>query len=283
MTMKSVLESEKISKEIQNWVDLIFGYKARGKEAEIYQNLYTEASYQESINIQDVECKEAMLRQVEFGLIPTQILNKECGKRIKKEDILKGKEITDTTCILFLNDCKNHSDNQSNKKEKKDCENKEKNSILCVRSFASEKLSIFYNNDIFVEKKISCPVFDKIYVDEQINKITLNKQYNKMSEFYSIDSINNKAITFFQHGKSVITGGFFDGKVYISPLDSKLPPQILFPFKDESPIFSITCDTDEDFIFIGNAVGNVCVYSHEDGKFENKYLLSDQNSPISHI
>ena len=283
MTMKSVLESEKISKEIQNWVDLIFGYKARGKEAEIYQNLYTEASYQESINIQDVECKEAMLRQVEFGLIPTQILNKECGKRIKKEDILKGKEITDTTCILFLNDCKNHSDNQSNKKEKKDFENKEKNSILCVRSFASEKLSIFYNNDIFVEKKISCPVFDKIYVDEQINKITLNKQYNKMSEFYSIDSINNKAITFFQHGKSVITGGFFDGKVYISPLDSKLPPQILFPFKDESPILSITCDKDEDFIFLGNAVGNVCVYSHEDGKFENKYLLSDQNSPISHI
>ena len=51
MTMKSVLESEKISREIQNWVDLIFGYKARGKEAETYQNLYTEASYQESINI----------------------------------------------------------------------------------------------------------------------------------------------------------------------------------------------------------------------------------------
>jgi hypothetical protein len=46
MTMKNVLESNKISYTIQNWVDLIFGYKARGKDAESAKNLFTEASYQ---------------------------------------------------------------------------------------------------------------------------------------------------------------------------------------------------------------------------------------------
>ena len=63
-----------------------------------------------------------MLRQVEFGLIPTQMLNKEYGKRIKKEDILKGKEITDPACELGLNKCKKHIDTLVSKlsKEKKD-------------------------------------------------------------------------------------------------------------------------------------------------------------------
>ena len=117
--MKTVLESDKLSKTLQNWADLIFGYKARGKEAENSNNLFTEASYQETINIEKVENKESMSRQVEFGLIPSQILSKECGKRIKKEDIIKGKEITDSTCELCLNKCKKHPDNQNNKRKKR--------------------------------------------------------------------------------------------------------------------------------------------------------------------
>ena len=294
ITMKNVLESDKLSNTLQNWVDLIFGYKARGKEAEAAHNLFTEASYQENINIEKVENKESMLRQVEFGLIPTQILNKECGKRLKKEDIMKGKEITDSTCELGLNKCKKHSESQSNKKDKKDKkdknkevvknnENKEDYSILCVGSFAPEKLSIICNNDVFIEKKISCPVFDKIYTDEQINRINLEKQYNKMSEFYSNDSINNKAISFFQHGKIIIMGGFYDGKVLLTSVEGKRSPIIITPFKDESPILAITCDKEDDFIFMGSAVGNVGVFKNFEGNLKSKYLLSDQSSPISHI
>ena len=291
ITMKSVLESEKVSRNIQNWIDLIFGYKARGKEAENANNIFTEASYQESINIQKEENKESKLRQVEFGLIPTQILNKECGKRIKKEDILKGKEITDPSCELGLNKCKKHSDNLTLKhiKDKKDKdllknnELKDEGYLVAVGCFASEKLSLILNNDYFIEKKISCPVFDKVYTDEQTNKIYLNSQYNKMSEFYSNDSINNKAISFFQHGKLAILGGFFDGKVIFAPLDGKLAPQVLYPFKDDSPILAVTCDKDDEFIFMGNAVGNVCVVQFDGKKYQPLYLLPEQSSPISHI
>ena len=291
ITMRKVLESEKLSRNLQNWIDLIFGYKARGKEAEAARNLFTDASYQENIDIQKLENKESMLRQVEFGLIPTQILNKECGKRIKKEDIIKGKEITDSKCELGLNKCKKHADNQGgkhtkDKKEKelsKNNEIREDGTILAVGSFASEKLSIMLNNDIFVEKKISCPVFDKVYTDEQINKLYFEKQYNKMAEFYSNDSSNNKAMAFLQHGKVVIMGGFFDGKAIFVPTDGKRQIHTVIPFKDESPILSIACDKDDEFIFMGNAVGNVCVYINNDGNYKSKYLLSDQNSPISHI
>ena len=291
LTMKTVLESETLSKTLQNWVDLIFGYKARGKEADIAHNLFTEASYQENINIQTVENKESMLRQVEFGLIPTQILNKECGKRTKKEDILKGKEITDPSCELSINKCKKHADNLVSKytKDKKDKdllknnENKEYGEILSVGCFSSEKLSIIFNNDIYIEKKISCPVFDKVYTDEQTNKINLERQYNKMSKFYSSDSTNNKAIVFFQRGKMILMGGFFDGKVLLVPVDNKRSMYTVTPFKDESPILSIACDKDDEFIFMGSAIGNVCVYKYCEGIFKSVHLLSEQTSPISHI
>jgi hypothetical protein len=111
MTMKTVLENEKVSKILQKWVDLIFGYKARGKEAELANNLFTEKSYQESININNEENKESILRQVEFGLIPTQILNKSCSKRHKKQNVLKGKEVFDTTAFISYNKCRKHSEN----------------------------------------------------------------------------------------------------------------------------------------------------------------------------
>ena len=288
ITMKTVLESEKVSKTIQNWIDLIFGYKARGKEAEIARNLFTEASYQENVNIQKVENKESMLRQVEFGLIPTQILNKECGKRIKKEDILKGKEITDPSCELSLNKCKKHSDIQfiKHSKDKEVLKNNElidEGFLVTVGSFSSEKLTLVLNNDFLIEKKISCPVFDKVYTDEQTNKIFLDRHYNKMSEFYSNESTNNKAISFFQHGKIAIMGGFLDGKVLIAPLDSKQICQVIYPFKDDSPILAVTCDKEDDFIFMGNAEGNVSVGKLYDREFKPLYLLPEQNSPISHI
>ena len=288
-TMKTVLESDKISKTIQNWIDLIFGYKARGKEAESARNLFTQASYQESVNITQEQNKESILRQVEFGLIPTQILNKECGKRSKKEDIIKGKEITDSTCILTKNKCKKHenpgSKHSKDKKDKdslKNTEVRENGYIISIGCFSPEKLSIILNNDIFIEKKISSNVFDKVYTEELSNKITLEKQLNKMSEFYSNTSTNNKAVTFIQHGKIIIMGGFFDGKVLILPIDGH-QADVITPFKDESPILAIASDKDDEFIFMGNTLGNLCVFKNIENNYKSKYLLTDQKSAISHI
>ena len=92
MTMRSCLENDKLSYKIQEWIDLIFGYKSRGKEAERVKNIYKEASYQELIDINKIENKESQLREVEFGLIPNQLMIKECPKKDKKEVVRKGKE-----------------------------------------------------------------------------------------------------------------------------------------------------------------------------------------------
>jgi len=105
-TMKKILEGEHVSRKIRKWIDLIFGYKARGKDSELAYNIFTESSYQENIDINNVENKESYLRLVEFGLIPTQIMNKECIKKEKKEDILKGKEVTNSKGKFIYEKCK---------------------------------------------------------------------------------------------------------------------------------------------------------------------------------
>ena len=76
MIMKSVLESNKISYNIQNWIDLIFGSKVKGKEAELANNIFTEASYQENIDLSKKQNKESLLRLVEFGLIHYKVMTK---------------------------------------------------------------------------------------------------------------------------------------------------------------------------------------------------------------
>ena len=300
MTMKTVLENERTSKVLQKWVDLIFGYKARGKEAELAYNIFSDKSYQESINLNNEENKEATLRRVEFGLIPTQILNKRCRKRTKKSTVLKGLEVFDSSACLTYNKCRKHFDNISIKhsKEKKDkdkkekekekeliekTENKEDTFVLCVGCFSTEKLFIYLSNNSFQERKITCPVFDKIYTDELLNKIKLQNQYNKMSEFYSSDSTNRKAICFSKQGKIIILGGFFDGKVVLMGTDGK-GDSVIMPFKDESPVLSIITDKNDEFIFMGNAIGNVCIYKNIEGrKYKNEFLLTDQKSAISHM
>ena len=274
MTMKSVLESNKISRTIQNWIDLIFGYKARGKDAENANNIFSQASYQESININEIENKESYLRMIEFGLIPSQIMTKECGKREKKESIKKGKEITNSSCDLKCYNCKLHNESDGSKKVSKNV------TVLEMVSFASEKVLLFLNNDKIIEKKINYSTLSY----EDSNSISLFKYVNKMRDYYNPKISNNKTFKFLQKGKVLIMGGFYDGKVEIISVDQKAAFNLL-PFSDKLPIVSICADKNEEFAFFGNSIGNVRVLKLEKEYKNFKYLntITDHLSEISHI
>ena len=277
MTMKSILESNKLSYTLQNWADLVFGYKARGKEAENAYNIYTEASYQENIDINKVENKEAYLRLVEFGLIPNQIMTKECVKRDKKESILKGKEITDSTSDLIHYSCKPHND--------KDKQLNHDLIVLNIGCFSQDKILVCYNNNSIHEKKINISALNKTYSYEDININEFFKISNKMSKFYNPKHSNSKVVHFCQKGKLIIFGGFYDGKVQIFPLSSKLEPIILSPFRDNLPIVSIAVDKEEEFAFFGNTLGNVNIVKMDKDPFNFQFYdtITHQMSAISYI
>ena len=291
-TMKKILESSQISKNIQKWIDLIFGYKARGKEAELAYNIFTESSYQESINVTNLEDKESLLRLVEFGLIPTQIMNKECSKREKKEDIIKGKEITDSNGQFISEKCILNLENS----EINNIIEKENVYILKFGYFSNDKITILLSNNLLIEKKISYNSSEKCYIGELTSRHALGKKYNYMKMLYKSDLID-KVICFDNHGKDLIIGGFYDGKILLTNISQKSKNEgieiiEMIPFKDEKPILSIEIDKEEKFLFIGNSIGNVLVYNKIDSDNNNKIennnwkqyrLLTDQKSKISHI
>ena len=278
MTMKNVLESNKLSKTIQNWVDLIFGYKARGKEAENAKNIFTEASYQESIDLTKVQNKESILRMVEFGLIPTQVMNKECSKREKKENIRKGKEITDSTSDLKCYVCKLFNENE-NLKESKNL------AILDLVSFSSDKITFLLNNNTIVEKKIAFSTLDKKYNYENSRTVKMNIFTNKMSIFYSPNKFKNKVFHFCQKSKNLIMAGFYNGKVHIFPTDSKFSPLQIIAFNDKLPVISICIDKNEEFAFFGNSMGNIRILKidKDPSKYRFYQTITDQMSAISYI
>ena len=48
--MKASLESEQVSMNLHHWIDLMFGYKQRGKNAIVHDNLFYPLTYEENID-----------------------------------------------------------------------------------------------------------------------------------------------------------------------------------------------------------------------------------------
>ena len=280
MTMRSCLENNKISADIQNWIDLIFGYKARGKEAEKAKNIFKEASYQELIDINKIENKESQLREVEFGLIPNQLMIKECPKKDKKEVVRKGKEITDPECDLNLYECKLMNEND----RVKEIEGLSVSKFAC---FSQDKISILLGGSLFLERKISYSIINKSYTDEQISAKVVNNYINRMSHFYNPERGDSKVMQFCHKGKTLIFGGFYDGNILIRSIaqDQKENITVFIPFIDKSPVIMVAVDKEDEFAFFGNEIGNIRILKLNKDLKESKLdlLITDHLSAISDI
>lgn len=52
---REALESDHVSEHLHEWIDLIFGFKQRGKAAEAAANLFYYLTYEGTVNLADIE------------------------------------------------------------------------------------------------------------------------------------------------------------------------------------------------------------------------------------
>ena len=86
LVKKKLLENKKVSENINNWIDLVFGYKQNGEEAIKFLNTYrgdcSKFSEGELDRISDYDLNMKLTEKSEFGCFPEQLFNK---KHIKKD------------------------------------------------------------------------------------------------------------------------------------------------------------------------------------------------------
>ena len=89
-----LLESAEINEKINEWFNIIFGNKQKGKEAKKIGNLFIKQTYEdfeETYNKGSKSDKIYQCRMVEFGVTPNQIFKGEANKRQNLNDCSKIK------------------------------------------------------------------------------------------------------------------------------------------------------------------------------------------------
>ncbi|XP_062222527.1 BEACH domain-containing protein C2-like isoform X2 [Phragmites australis] len=90
---RKALESDHVSAHLHEWIDLIFGYKQRGKEAEVANNVFPHFAYEGMVDIDkitDPVQRRATQNQISyFGQTPSQFLTVPHIRRRPLADILQ--------------------------------------------------------------------------------------------------------------------------------------------------------------------------------------------------
>ncbi|KAL4234400.1 hypothetical protein ACF0H5_006047 [Mactra antiquata] len=122
--MREALECEHVSKHLHEWIDLIFGYKQRGEEAEKADNVFYYLTYEGAVDLDSIEdaneraCMEIQI--MEFGQVPKQLfttphpVRNVSNNKSRSSSFRTESEMTDTSTQNMIDQHSSHEDvNQS--------------------------------------------------------------------------------------------------------------------------------------------------------------------------
>ena len=259
--------------DIINWVNLFFGYKQQGKEAEKSCNIYSYHCYQNNINLNNLKFKEDFIlynRLFEIGVLPNQIYKDKKSVSKRKENYDKMK--------FFL---KNKS-NELKPEDKLYCKKNENFNVIYFKiSNDSKKYFLYYSNHLI--NLINIDNTKKII--EYSNKEN-DEELKKMN--FVIETEKNRKVQFFNKSNYYILSENYEGTfLFIENNNNKkeINKKIKeIKFEKKSLITNIAIDSDDKYVYISTTKGSLLKY-----EFTKKYDLlfkkqkNDHRAEIVHI
>ncbi|KAL0213362.1 hypothetical protein RCL1_006988 [Eukaryota sp. TZLM3-RCL] len=103
-TLRRALESDHVSSQLNDWIDLIFGYKQSGMPAIQADNVFHHLSYRNAVDFSrttsSLERLSLTQQATEFGQTPNQILRLPCPKRSNQMSIEELKMIVNQSSTV---------------------------------------------------------------------------------------------------------------------------------------------------------------------------------------
>ena len=287
------LESDFVSENINDWVDLIFGYKQKGIEAEKATNLFFDFTYEGSIDINKYKNKSnldeynSLISKVDIGQTPSQIFSKNVEKRLKRKDI-NIKKIINLEKISKWQSHSSQSEKINSISYNSSMKELSKKMLIYIKALKNRRIICIFNNGIVLFLKEEYTLFSEsglVFINEKTIKIPTDLINNRitgsqMSPYIIEENFDvmteidkNQPITSIKNGKYIIRGGYYDSKFMIHETFHVYKNKFIFVYlDDETQITLIKTENDiERNLYIGTANGKLFIYKIN----QNTEILTD--------
>jgi hypothetical protein len=285
-------ESDQISSNIGGWIDLVFGFKQRGKEAEKYNNLYMFNSYADLVDIENmsIDKKRYYYRFVEFGSCPRQLFKKpfENKEHYNGYKHILDKDITVIT-IELIN--KNKSNEKKENKENIIIEEETEEDIINqikeqtnIKQFfplpkkGAKLLYANYTGIHLTQKKIN---EDTYIYDQNLMPYGFGIKFEKY--FIGNNRIMDETPSvMYGKGRFLLEGGYLDGLMMLSDFEANSTEKLYNP-NDKCPVTSIVMNKEENLAIVANNNGIIYIYDVKDKKWEFAKKIQYHTKAINYL